>query len=271
MSIARPFARSLIDVPLPSEDVFSDVQRLVNNLVAMNAILRDREHTSIRLVMNPDRMVIREAQRTFTYLNLYGYLTDAVVVNRVFPADVDDTYFGAWRERQAENLELVRDGFSPVPVLQARYFEEEVVGARMLDRLGEELFAADGEHPDAAAVMHAELAQQISSRDGLTVLTIPVPFASRDELELKKVGDELIVRAGREKRAIVLPAALSRHSPTGAKLEDGKLEISFDTSKPATPAVGATPEGTAGEPTPEPPAPEPQAEEPAAAGSGSGT
>ena len=143
VSAARPFARTLLDVPLPSEDVFGDVQRLVSNLIAMNEILRDREHTSIRLVMNPDRMVIREAQRTFTYLNLYGYLTDAVVVNRVFPDEVDDAYFAAWRERQAENLELVREGFSPVPVLTARYFEEEVVGDAMLDRLGEELFGGD--------------------------------------------------------------------------------------------------------------------------------
>ena len=113
-------------MPLPDEDVFGDVQRLVRNLIAMNEILRDREHTSIRLVMNPDRMVIREAQRTFTYLNLYGYLTDAVVVNRIFPEEVEDSYFGAWRERQAENLELVREGFDPVPLLRARYFPEEV-------------------------------------------------------------------------------------------------------------------------------------------------
>ena len=85
MSAARPIARGLFDVPLPSDAVFDDVERLVRNLVAMNGILRDRSCTSIRLVMNPDRMVVKEAMRTFTYLNLYGYLTDAVVVNRVFP------------------------------------------------------------------------------------------------------------------------------------------------------------------------------------------
>ncbi len=245
VSVARPFARTLLDVPLPDEDVFSDVQRLVSNLVAMNGILRDRERTSIRLVMNPDRMVIREAQRTFTYLNLYGYLTDAVVVNRVFPDEVDETYFGAWRERQAANLELVREGFSPVPVLTARYFEEEVIGDRMLDRLGGELFG-DGEEP-AEAIMHSELAQQISSRDGHTVLSISVPFAERADLDLKKVGDELIVKAGREKRAIVLPAALSRHSPTGARFEDGRLEITFDSGQVADEAPGGA-EDDAGEP-----------------------
>src|SRR3954447_1201653 len=136
---ARPLARTF-DVPLPGPEVFDDVQRLVRNLIAMNAILRDREHCSVRLVMNPDRMVIKEAQRTFTYLNLYGYLTDAVIVNRVFPDEVEGGYFGPWRELQRQHLDTVREGFSPLPVLAARYFEEEVVGGPMLDRLARELF-----------------------------------------------------------------------------------------------------------------------------------
>ena len=107
--------------------VFDDVERLARNLVAMNGILRDRSRTTIRLVMSPDRMVVKEAMRTFTYLNLYGYLTDAVVVNRLLPPE---GYFAAWRESQEEQLELVRSAFAPVPVLTADYFEHEVMGAR---------------------------------------------------------------------------------------------------------------------------------------------
>src|SRR5437763_4677259 len=128
MSAARPFARTLLDVSLPTERVFDDVERLVVNLVAMHSILRDRGATSIRLVMNLDRMVIREAMRTYTYLNLYGYLTDAVVVNRVFPEEVDGGYFAGWRVHQQEQMELVRSAFSPVPILTAPFFEQEVAG-----------------------------------------------------------------------------------------------------------------------------------------------
>jgi arsenite-transporting ATPase len=237
---ARPFARTFLDVPLPGDDVFADVQRLVGNLVAMNRILRDRERTSIRLVMNADRMVIREAQRTFTYLNLYGYLTDAVVVNRVFPEEVDGGYFAGWRERQAENLELVREGFDPVPLLRARYFPEEVVGPEMLDRLAAELFA----DRDPESVMFAGAPQRISEVDGRTVLSISVPFADRSELHLSKVGQELIVKAGREKRTIILPAALARHRPAGARLESGTLEISFEDERARKPTVGKPPAGT---------------------------
>jgi arsenite-transporting ATPase len=225
VAAARPIAR-MIDVEVPDAEVIADVQRLARNLIAMNEILRDTERASLRLVMNPDRMVIKEAQRTFTYLNLYGYLTDAVIVNRLFPEELAGGYFDDWRHRQGERLDEVREGFAPVPVLTARYFEEEVIGARMLDRLAQELFA--GARDEAEAILHADLTQRIESSNGRTTLRIRVPFTERDELSLKKVGPELIVSVGHQKRTIILPGSLARQRPTGAKLEDGSLEVSFD-------------------------------------------
>ncbi len=224
VAAARPLARTFLDVKLPTEDVFSEVQRLVRNLIAMNEILRDRSHASIRLVMNPDRMVIKEAQRTFTYLNLYGYLTDAVVVNRIFPPELAGGYFGEWQASQSERLSEVNEGFAPVPILAAHYLEEEVIGPAMLDRLGGELFA----DLDPAAVMHAGLAREITSDNGLATLRIAVPFAERDEVSLKKVDQELVVSAGRERRTIILPPALARRTPAGARLEDGSLLVAFE-------------------------------------------
>ena len=225
VSAARPIAKTFLDLDLPGEEVFGEVNALVRNLIAMNEILRDNDRASIRLVMNADRMVINEAQRTFTYLNLYGYLTDAVVVNRLFPEEVGTGYFGEWRERQGQRLAEVEQGFAPLPVLRARYFEEEVMGADMLDRLGDELFGAR----DPAAVLHSELAHRIGKNaEGRTVMRIPVPFAERSEVSLKKVGSELVVGAGRERRTIILPGPLARRRPSGARFEDGVLEIGFD-------------------------------------------
>jgi arsenite-transporting ATPase len=218
-------------MPLPGDDVFAEVQRLVRNLIAMNEILRDRSRASIRLVMNPDRMVIREAQRTFTYLNLYGFLTDAVVVNRVFPEDVEGSYFGLWRERQREHLGSVREGFAPVPVLTARYFEEEVVGPRMLDRLAGELFAEHVAHD----LLHTELAHELTSVDGRAELRLAIPFAEKGEIDLKKVGPELVVSVGREKRTIILPSALARQRPAGAAFERGTLTVSFTDERDPAP------------------------------------
>jgi arsenite-transporting ATPase len=243
VTAARPIARTFLDVPLPGDEVFNEVQHLVRNLIAMNEILRDRERASIRLVMNADRMVIREAQRTFAYLNLYGYLTDAVIVNRLFPADVRDGYFGSWRERQQEHLKLVEEGFAPVPVLTARYFDEEVVGTRMLDLLAGELF---GER-QPEALLHDQLAHELLAENGRTVLRIRIPFTDKDELRLRKVGPELIVTAGREKRTIILPPALTHHRPAGARFEGGILTIGFEDERPARAADKRDLEPLAGE------------------------
>jgi arsenite-transporting ATPase len=222
LDAARPFARAVLDVSLPGTEVFDDVQRLVRNLIAMNEILRDTEHVSVRLVMTPDRMVVDEARRTFTYLNLYGYLTDAVVVNRVFGAEAGD-YFGAWRERQQEQLVAVRDAFAPVPVLQAPYFGEEVVGGAMLDRLGDALFA----DADAHALHHHSVSERLElGADGAT-LRLDLPFAQRGDISLKRLGAELIVRVDGHKRTMLLPPALDDLEPTGAAFADGALTISF--------------------------------------------
>ncbi|HYZ29615.1 MAG TPA: ArsA family ATPase [Thermoleophilaceae bacterium] len=224
MAAARPFARTLFDIPLPSEAVMDDVQRLARNLVEMNSILRDRTSTTIRLVMNPDRMVVREAMRTFTYLNLYGYLTDAVVVNRVFPDEVADGYFAAWAETHKRQMELVRSAFAPVPILTAPYFDQEVIGPQMLDRLGDELFDGDG----AASILFDELTQELTTANGTAQLRLALPFAEKADIALKKIGMEVVVRVGTQKRTIMLPQALAAYRPAGARFEDGALEVTFE-------------------------------------------
>jgi arsenite-transporting ATPase len=222
LTAARPLARTFLDLQLPDERAFAEIQRLVANLVAMHELLRDSERASIRLVMTPDRMVVAEAMRTFTYLNLYGYLTDAVVVNRVFPEEVDG-YFGAWRAVQAEQLELVASGFAPVPILEAPYFEREVLGAEMLDRLGEQLFAGR----DPAGVMHDRVTQELTLDDDRAELRLDLPFATKGDVSLKKIGLELVVRVDGHKRTIMLPGALAGFRPASASLADGALVVGF--------------------------------------------
>ncbi|HEY2438121.1 MAG TPA: ArsA family ATPase [Solirubrobacteraceae bacterium] len=227
LATAGPIARSLLDIPIPTHAVFADLKRLSENLIAMNDILRDPERATIRLVMNPEKMVIGEAMRTFTYLNLYGYLTDAVIVNRVFPDEVGD-YFARWRQLQEEHLELVRSAFSPVPILAAPYFDQEVVGSEMLDRLAAALFLEDGHDP--AAVLHETVTQQLEVSDGAARLRLPLPLADKGDITLKKIGLELIVGVDGQKRTITLPSAMAGFRPTAARFEDGALEVSFDES-----------------------------------------
>jgi len=233
VSAARPFARGLLDISLPGDGVFDDVQRLVGNLSAMNLILRDRTRTSVRLVMNPDRMVVKEAMRTFTYLNLYGYLTDAVIVNRIFPEEAEGGYFAAWRELQQEQMELVRSAFAPVPILTAPYFDQEVMGAEMLDRLGDEVF---DERPPGE-LLHHDLARELMSDNGTATLRLPLPFATKGEIGLKKIGQEVVVRVGGQKRTIILPPSLASYRARGARFDDGALEVTFEKSDDGAPAT----------------------------------
>jgi arsenite-transporting ATPase len=223
MAAARPLARAVLDVNLPGEEVLDDVQRLVRNLIAMNEILRDNARVSVRLVMTPDRMVIDEARRTFTYLNLYGYLTDAVVVNRVFPEEVGE-YFGSWRERQQLELREVTAAFAPLPVLRAPFFGEEVVGPRMLDRLADALLA----DVDPAAVLHERVSEQLVVGEDGAQLRLELPFAEKGDVSLKKLGLELIVRVDGSKRTLILPPALGDYTPSGATFADGVLHVRFD-------------------------------------------
>ena len=232
IATAAPFARTVLDLPLPTDAVFADLQRLSANLIAMDAILRDSDHTTIRLVMAPDRMVIGEAMRTFTYLNLYGYLTDAVVVNKVFPADVGG-YFAGWRAHQQEQLTLVRSAFSPVPVLEVPYLDREVVGREMLGILGSELFDGEpfgagplaGASPDA--VLHSEITQTVTTTADGATLRLTIPFVEKADIGLKQVGLELIVTAGKQRRTVMLPPTLAAYTAVSGTYEDEALEVSF--------------------------------------------
>jgi arsenite-transporting ATPase len=223
LDAARPFARAVLDVELPGEAALGEVGALGRNLIAMNEILRDAEHVTVRLVMTPDRMVVDESRRTFTYLNLYGFLTDAVIVNRVFPAEVG-AYFGAWRQRQEQQLHEVGEAFGPVPVLRAPYFEEEVRGEAMLDRLGDALF--DGR--DAGAVLHDSVSERLVVGPDGASLRLELAFAQRGEVTVRKIALQLVVTVGGQRRTLLLPPALAQYRPAGATLHDGVLTVSFD-------------------------------------------
>ncbi len=218
VAAARPFSRGL-----PTDGALDDVQRVARGLIAMNEVLRDHEHVSIRLVLTPERLVVDEARRTFTYLSLYGFLTDAVIANRVLPGEVGG-YFARLRERQALLLQEAREAFAPVPVLAAPHFPDEVIGPQMLDRLGDALF----EGLDAGAVLHDRLTHELIVGADAAELRLDLPFADRDEVEVKRIGHDLIVRVNGSRRSLALPPALADYRPRGAELSDGVLHVMFD-------------------------------------------
>jgi arsenite-transporting ATPase len=221
--IARPVLRRVTDLPLPDDEVFDAVKELFAKLEDMRGILTDPATSSVRLVLNPEKMVIRETQRTFTYLNLYGYATDLVVCNRIIPRAVSDSYFQTWKATQRRHYHQVEEAFAPLPILKAPLMEQEVVGVAMLERFGEALYGAR----DPTAVLYKGQIHDIRQEDGQYVLTLAMPFVTREEISLSQVGDELVVQAGAFKRNIILPRAMAGMESQGARLEGERLSIRF--------------------------------------------
>src|SRR5213592_95976 len=136
----RPLVTRITTLPIAGDQFFGAVERLHHNLEAVRRILTDERTSTVRLVVNPEKMVIAEARRTYTYLGLFGYRVDAVIVNRIIPDDVTDPYFGKWKDIQAEHLQTVRESFEPIPILTARLFDREMVGLDLLAEMGDEVF-----------------------------------------------------------------------------------------------------------------------------------
>ncbi|MGH2735968.1 MAG: ArsA family ATPase, partial [Actinomycetota bacterium] len=224
MGALRPVAKRVTTLPLPNEGFYAAVKRFYDRLDGVRRVLTDAETTSVRLVVNPERMVISEAQRTFTYLNLFGYRVDAIVANRLLPEEVTDPYFARWREIQAEHLTTIRRSFSPVPILTADLRGTELVGPELLAELGEELY---GERP-ADEVLFTDEPMTIARDGDAYSLSLKLPFVDREEIELACKGDELFVRVGPYRRTIMLPRVLVSRTVTSATQVGDRLEMRFD-------------------------------------------
>jgi arsenite-transporting ATPase len=214
----------MTNFPLPDQGVYEAVLRFYNKLDGVRDVLTDPLTTSVRLVVNPERMVIAEAKRTFTYLNLFGYRVDAVVVNRLLPDEVSDPYFDRWKQIQSEHMREIRDAFGPLPLLTSSLRDGEPVGSRLLEVMGNSLY---GDY-DAAGVLHADDPMVVARRGDDYVLSLSLPFARRDELVLSRKEGELFVRVGPYRRTIMLPRTLCTREVASATLEGQRVEVVFE-------------------------------------------
>jgi arsenite-transporting ATPase len=218
--IARPF---LDNMPMPDNETFEAVKVVFDELDRIHQLLTDPDTSSMRLVVNPEKMVIKEAQRTYTYLNLYGYVTDAVVCNRVMSVTAAGSYWGGWLPTQGKHLQMIHEAFAPLPVYTAPYFEQEVAGIPMLRRLADALFELD----DPARIFFSGQAYRIEEGDGGYALVVPLPFTEKKEVSVLHRGDELTLQAGAVRRSFVLPRVLAEREVKGAKFEEHELRIRF--------------------------------------------
>lgn len=223
MKVVKPIIEPLLGIPMPNDSVMGEIENIYNQLDEMRKILSDRKITSVRIVVNLEKMVIKEAQRSFTYLNIYNYNIDAIIVNRVIPDTVKDEYFKVWKDIQHKCREMVLESFSPLPIYYAPLFEREIIGQEMLGRLGDEVFSDS----DPVSMGYDIQTQQITKEDGNYIFSIYMPFAEKKDLSLNQKADELIVRVGNVKRTITLPRTLLNYKIEGAKFENEILKIRF--------------------------------------------
>ncbi len=223
MKAARPVLSTLTNLPMPSDDVFVAAEGVFSGVEEVKALLSDQLVTSARLVVNPEKMVINEARRTYTYLSLFGYSVDGVVVNRVLPESVTDPYFAGWREVQSRHLETIESAFEEVPIVPLRLFDQEMVGIDALRALGDELYADLHPLHDFEGRSPFDLVE-----DGEEiVLQLSMPFADSGEVDVLRHGDELFITVGAYRRSFVLPDSLRQKSVASARLGAGALNVRF--------------------------------------------
>jgi len=227
MKLARPVLQPLMDIPLPSDEIFASLKDLLLDLDGMRKVLTDPDITTVRIVLNLEKMVVKEAKRAFSYLSLFGYMTDAVVVNRLLPGVLHDELFKKWQLIHKRYQAEVEQSFAGIPIFNVPLFDSEVVGERMLQRMAQAIY---GDKDPSERFVTAS-PQRIQKDGADYVLSLDVPFLDRADIDLSRHNGELYVTVGNYRREISLPRVLAQRETAGAAIDDGKLRVRFTKRK----------------------------------------
>jgi len=223
MRVARPVLQPMMGIPLPSDEIFASLKDLLLDLGGMRKVLTDPEMTTVRIVLNLEKMVVKEAKRAYTYLSLFGYVTDAVIVNRQLPGNIHDELFQKWQLIHKRYQSEVEQSFAGVPILNVPLFDSEVVGTKMLTRMAEAIYGDQ----DPSRHFATSNPQRIDKEGSDYVLTLKVPFVDRETVDLSRHNGELYVTVGNYRREISLPRVLARRDTTSATIANGELRVRF--------------------------------------------
>ncbi len=223
VKIARPITKKLYAVPLPEDEYFATIQRLFDRLEGIDKTLSDPNITTVRLITNPEKIILKETQRAYMYFSLYKMCVDAVIINRILPEAVDDGYFAQWKETQRRYIEKTEKLFSPIPIFKVPMLSDQVVGIEGLSKLAKEIYGT----LNPEQILYADTPYTFRKVKEDYFLDIKIPFLTKKEVELSKRNEELIVRIGGFKRHVLLPRNMAARRPSGAKVERDKVVIKF--------------------------------------------
>ena len=223
----RPVAKRVTDIPLPGDDYFEAIEYLFQRLRGVDELLVDPEVTTVRLVTNPEKIVLKETQRAFMYFSLYRMNIDAIIMNRVLPEDVNDSYFKDWKKIQRQYMETAKGYFSPIPIFPVDLFKGEILGLESLKTLAENIY----QDKNPLDRFFEGRPYCMSKEDGAYKITLMLPFIMKKDVDLNRVSDELIIRVGSYRKHLVLPRHVSGLKTVKAKLEGKLLTINFTGEK----------------------------------------
>jgi arsenite-transporting ATPase len=221
--VVGPVAKKLYNVPIPGDEYFDAIEYLFERLKGIELLMVDPEITSVRLVTNPEKIVLKETQRAFMYFCLYRMNIDAIIMNRVLPPKIKDSYFQAWRENQKHYMQLAEDYFSPIPIFSVNLFKSEILGYERLKSLAGQIYGQS----NPLEKFFIGQPYDLTKEDGVYCLKLKIPFAGKDHVELNKVSDELIVRIGSFKKHLMLPRQVAASKSVTARMEEEYLNICF--------------------------------------------
>jgi arsenite-transporting ATPase len=218
-------------------EVLNALEKLDEATAELKQVLSDPAVTSYRVVVQPEKMIVREAQRAVSYLGLFNYPVDSIIINRVLPYNpAEGEFYQARFEIQQKYLDYIEDSFQPIPLWTAPYYAHEVFGLEPLSQLARDCF---GDEDPGKIFYHGNLQEVIEQEDGSFLLRLPLPFVRGGDIKLRKRGDELFITVGNFKREMILPNVLAKRRTRSGRLVDGKLEIEFvmPQAAPAAPSV----------------------------------
>ena len=219
----RPIAKRFYDIPLPEDDYFKALEELFARLEGIDAILADPAITTVRMVANPEKIVTKETQRAFLYFYLYRMCVDAVVMNRILPSSIKETYFDDWKDSQKKYLQFAEECFSPIPIFPVSLLQAEPLGKEGLTKLAEDIY---GER-DPTDHFFKDWPYEFSQEQGRAGIKMKLPYITKEEVEIHRLPEEIVIRIGGFKRHILLPRRLAAYKETTARMDKGYLHITF--------------------------------------------
>jgi len=221
--IAKPIIDATLKIPIPDAKTFDEIEELYKKIDELHQLLLDREKVSIRIVTTPEKIVVKESKRSFSYLHLFDFNVDAIIINKIFSKEVGKGYFEKWLQIQEDSINEINDSFKPVPIFKAPLMNSEIRKYESLIKMGESIY---GEVAPEGIFFKDKIFEVEKAGENYNLI-INMPFVDKKELNIYQKGDELSISIKNEKRSFTLPKKLVTKEVDKANYSEGKLILHF--------------------------------------------